>query len=61
MLHFLCCAKLFEDPNSKISRLDVALFYGRRASDYVDCNPKIVKRFVKPATGGNGFFDFLKG
>ena len=54
MLHILCCAKLLLDPKSKIACLNVASFLGRRASIF------FLKTLLKPATGGNIFFDFLK-
>ena len=44
MLHFLFCAKLLLDPNSKISCLSVASFLGSRASEYLDCCPKMSKK-----------------
>ena len=59
MLHIVCCAKLSLDPNSKISCLNVASFL-----ENLGCYPKIntfkKKTFLKPATGGNVFFDFFK-
>ena len=46
-LHILCCAKLLKDPNSKISVLYVASFLGRRASENLECYPKMSKKKKK--------------
>ena len=53
MLHILCCATLLLDPKSKISCLNVSSFLGRRASENLDCYPKISQKkfeqkFLKP-------------
>ena len=40
-LHILICAKLLKDPNSKISCLYIDSFLGRKASENVDCYPKM--------------------
>ena len=44
--HILCCAKLLKDPNTKISVLYVASFLGPRASENLDCYPKMSKFFI---------------
>ena len=62
-LHFPWCGRLLQNPSSKISCLNVAC---HRASENVDCCRKIrrkkvcLKRFFKPAAGGNVLFDFSK-
>ena len=49
------------DPNSKISCLNVASFLGARPLKILAVTLKSTQiLFLKPATGGNVFFDFWK-
>ena len=64
-VHFPCCAKLLQDPKSKITQINVAYQLVAWPQKSLTVTLKTTANFclkyvLKPATGGIVFLDFLK-